>query len=359
MKTPAEAAAFLRAEDARRLREIRQTVVASVNSVPVRVDHVVDGGPLLHADGTARVPDEELARRGVVVAHQTRQGKVSISRPRTDADGREVRGPDGQRVWEDEDEAVQGIVLLRKGQESLPALRDVAAKIDELNRPGHLLPGVAAEAYYNRTELIGLTTETVHHNLLVGMALVALILLMFLSNVRVALIVALNVPLALLFAFGVLFARGRSANLLSIGAVDFGIIVDSTVILVESIYRHLTSGDHAERPLSERIVRACAEVEKSLFFSTIIMVCALLPLFTMKGPEGQIFGPMADTYAFALGGALFLALTISPVLCWLLFKNLKPSRDNFLVRWLRSSYLRQLEICLNHRAITLSVFVLI
>src|SRR5439155_9549803 len=126
------------------------------------------------------------------------------------------------------DEAVQGIVLLRKGQESLPALRDVVAKIDDLNKPGHLLPGVIAEAYYNRTELIGLTTETVRHNLLVGMALVAMILLMFLSNVRVALIVALNVPLALLFAFAVLVLRGRSANLLSIGVVDFGLFVYCT-----------------------------------------------------------------------------------------------------------------------------------
>ncbi|MBI1916445.1 MAG: efflux RND transporter permease subunit [Planctomycetes bacterium] len=359
MKSPAEAAAFLRAEDARRLREIRQTVVASVNSVPVRADHVVEGGPLLHADGTARVSDEVLVKQGVVVAHQTRQGKVSISRPRTDAEGREVRGRDGQRAWEDEDEAVQGIVLLRKGQESLPALGDVVAKIDELNKPGHLLPGVVVEAYYNRTELIGVTTETVRHNLLVGMALVAMILLMFLSNVRVALIVALNVPLALLFAFAVLFARGRSANLLSIGAVDFGIIVDSTVILVESIYRHLTSGDYADRPLSERVVRACAEVERSVFFSTVIMVCALLPLFTMKGPEGQIFGPMADTYAFALGGALLLALTISPVLCCLLLKHVRAGRDNFLVRSLQSLYLSQLRVLLPLRWVALVSFVAI
>src|SRR5260370_33535485 len=108
-------------------------VVATVNDVPVRVDHVVDGGPLLNFDGTARVPDGVLVKRGVVVAHQTRQGKVSISRPRTDARGSEVRGPDGERAWEDEDEAVQGVVLLRKGQESLPALRDVVAKIDDLN----------------------------------------------------------------------------------------------------------------------------------------------------------------------------------------------------------------------------------
>src|SRR5262249_57057841 len=120
----------------------------------------------------------------------------------------------------------------------------MGTKIEELNQPGHLLPGVTIEQYYNRTDLINLTTETVHENLLVGLALVSMILLMFLSNVRVALIVAVNIPLALLFAFGVLFARGRSANLLSIGAVDFGIIVDSTLILVESIYRTLATNEH-------------------------------------------------------------------------------------------------------------------
>src|SRR5262249_3973443 len=154
------------------------------------------------------------------------------------------------------------------------------------------------EPYYNRSNLIGVTTETVRENLLVGMALVSIILLMFLNNVRTALIVAINIPLALLFAFAMLFLRGKSANLLSIGAVDFGIIVDSSVIMVENIYRHVSSGEHAELSLKDRIVRASGEVERSLFFSTIIMVCALLPLFTMTGPEGQIFGPMADTYAF-------------------------------------------------------------
>src|SRR5581483_10783077 len=194
-KDPAQAAAHLRAEEARRIREIRQTVVASTNNVPVRVDQLVEGGPLLYADGTAKVADAQLVQRGVVVGFQTRQGKVSMSRTARDADG--------NPAWNDFDEKVQGIVMLRKGQESLPALRDVFAKIDELNQPGHLLPGVTIEAFYNRSELINLTTETVHHNLLVGMALVAAILLMFLGNVRVAIIVALNVPLALLFAFGV------------------------------------------------------------------------------------------------------------------------------------------------------------
>src|SRR5205823_1634906 len=251
---------------------------------------------------------------------------------------------------------VQGIVLLRRGQESLLALKDVKAKIDELNQPGRLLPGVTIDIYYARTDLMNVTTETVYENLLAGMALVSIILLMFLSNVRVAVIVALNIPLALLFAFGVLFMRGKSANLLSIGAVDFGIIVDSTVILVESIYRHLTTHQQMREPIEQRVVRASAEVERSLFFSTIIMVCALLPLFTMTGPEGQIFGPMADTYAFALAGALLLAMTVSPVLCCLVLRRLRPARDNKLVRGLQWFYLAQLRLVLKLRWLTLAAF---
>ena len=348
-RDPRAAAAHLRREEERRLRQIRQIVVATVNNVPVRVDNVVEGGPLQFAD--------QIGRKGVVVGHQTRLGKVSLSKPRKDERGRELRDPDGQPLWDDEEEKVQGIVLLRKNEDSLPALRDVEAKVKELNEnPGRLLPGVQVEPYYDRTDLINVTTETVRENLVLGMTLVVVILLMFLSNVRSAVIVAINIPLALLFAFAMLFLRGKSANLLSIGAVDFGIIVDSSVIMVENIYRHISSGEFAELPLRERIIRASQEVERGLFFSTAIMVCAFIPLFTMQGPEGQIFGPMADTYAFALGGALFLALTVSPVLCLLLFKNLKPARDNSLVRRLKAGYLRQLARCLDHRWATLGVF---
>ena len=263
----------------------------------------------------------------------------------------------GHPFWEDEDEVVQGLVLLRKGAESLPALTLVQAKIEELNNtPGSLPPGVRIEAFYDRADLINATTETVEENLLVGILLVTVILLMFLSNIRSAIIIALNLPLALLFAFGALYARGESANLLSIGAVDFGIIVDSTVIMVENIYRVLSSGKYANLSLPERIVRAAHEVERSLLFSTLIMVCAMLPLFTMKGAEGQLFRPMAETYAFALAGALLLAITIAPVLCLLFFRHLKPARDNWLVRFLKTGYLRQLERLLNHRALAVGGF---
>ncbi|WP_246523731.1 efflux RND transporter permease subunit [Gemmata palustris] len=477
-RDPARAAAHLRVEEARRCREIRQVAVAAVNTVPVRVDNLVDGGPVLNADGSVnpaklfQKPDgtgewdpaarwddgpvlntdgtprdddattamklawsKALTGRGVVVGNQTRQGRVGISRPLrarewaalsdreqrhvrqqrnwpeptspsfgeelrslfvgpapepgdpaqsvwwrdehmrwqerpagarswaalSDAERAAVRAELGDRLppseptgwrfyatagrwdgwddgrWSDEDDVVQGIVLLRKGQESLPALTDVLARIDELNQPGKLPAGMRISPFYNRTELINRTTETVNENLLIGMALVTAILLMFLGNVRASVIVAINIPLALLFAFGVLYARGKSANLLSIGAVDFGIIVDSSVIIVESIYRHLNSDEHADVPLAERISAACGAVTKSLFFATVVMVCALLPLFTMKGPEGQIFGPMADTYAFALAGALVLALTVSPVLCLLLLGNLdKPPGTGFWARATRT-----------------------
>jgi heavy metal efflux system protein len=350
MKDSRAAAEYLRAEEERRLQEIRQVVIASVNNVPVRVEDVVEGGP-------ARSFGEDTSREGVVVGQQTRLGKVSLSRRQKDEHGWELRDPDGKPVWKDAEEKVMGIVLMRKNEETLRALEGVKEKLSQLaDNPGRLPPGVQLDVLFDQTRLIEVTTETVRENLLLGMGFVTVILLMFLSNVRSALIVALNIPLALLFAFSVLFVRGKSANLLSIGAVDFGIIVDSSVIMVENIYRHLSAGEHAELPLRDRIIHASHEVEKGLFFSTAIMVCAFIPLFTMQGPEGQIFGPMADTYAFALGGALVLALTVSPVLCLLLFQNLKPARDNFLVRWLRGSYLRQLERCLNHRFLTLAVF---
>ena len=182
-----------------------------------------------------------------------------------------------ERVWVDDDETVQGLVLLRKGAESLPALKLVKEKIDELNHiPGRLPPGVKIEPFYDRTDLINTTTETVHENLVVGLVLVTIILLMFLSNVRSALIIAINLPLALLFAFEMLYVRGQSANLLSIGAVDFGIVIDSTVIMVENVYRVLSSQRNDELPIIERIRAAAREIERSLLFSTLIMVCALL-----------------------------------------------------------------------------------
>jgi cobalt-zinc-cadmium resistance protein CzcA len=408
LPTPRAAAHLMREAERERLEDIRDIVVTSINNVPVRVRDLVIRDSL---------------RDGVQMGAQPRLGRVSVSRPQRDDKGEYVRDKDGKRVWNDQFDTVQGIVLMRKNEATEEALKATRKKIDELNKTwytlteqsmvslrnagippatlaklqplknkefdtqghflgalagvldkgeleryqfallqqahkssGKLLPGVKIALHFDLTGLLHVTKETVRENLFLGMVLVTVILLMFLSNVRSALIVAINIPLALLFAFTVLFARGKSANLLSIGAVDFGIIVDSSVIMVENIYRHLSSGENADRPLRERIIHSCREVEGALFFSTAIMVCAFIPLFTMRGPEGQIFGPMADTYAFALGGALLLALTVAPVLCLLFFRNLKPTPDNFLVRYLKRRYLRQLERCLNHPWVTLAVF---
>lgn len=349
MKDPEQAVQYLRRQEQSRLRQIRQIVLQTTNNLPIRVDDVVEGGPLK--------PGEDVSNAGVVVSNITRLGKVGLSRPRRDAEDHVLHDDQGQVVWDDDDEAIQGLALLRKGAESLPTLRLLVAKIDELNRgPGRLPPGMKIEVFYDRSDLINLTTDTVEENLVTGIVLVTVILLMFLSNVRSAIIIAINLPLALLFAFFVLYLRGQSANLLSIGAVDFGIIVDSTVIMVENIYRVLSTGKYADLPLRQRIVRASAEIQRALVFSTIIMVCAMLPLFTMRGPEGQLFRPMAETYAFAIGGALLLAVTIAPVLCLLMFKQLQPTRDNILVRFLKRGYLRNLDFCLRHRRWVVGTF---
>ena len=352
LRAAVRASALLREEENNRIHEIRQIVIASVNNRPVKIDHIVEGGPLS--------PGDPVGERGVVVGHQTRLGRVSLSKPietevfvQTPAGTEEV----DRRVWRDEDDKVQCIALLRVGDQTIPAVAAVKEKVAELNDPeyGAMLPGVQIEPYYDRNELVHVTTETVRENLMVGMVLVTLVLLMFLTNVRSALIVAINVPLALLFAFTMLYLRGHSANLLSIGAVDFGIIVDSSVIMVENIYRHLSAGEYAELPIKERILRACNEIQRPLLFSTLIMVCAFMPLFTMRGPEGQLFGPMADTYAFALAGALVLAVCLAPVLCSLFFRSFKPIHDNFFVRFLKSRYLWQLGLCLKYRWVTIAV----
>jgi cobalt-zinc-cadmium resistance protein CzcA len=337
----------LRIQELRRIRDIRKLVIASVNNQPVRVEDVVEGGRLY--------PGALPGERGVVVGHLTRLGRVGYwkaDRPRASGSRRSLA-----EVGHDEDDVVECIVLMRKNEETLPTLKGVKKKVEELNDPasGRMLPGVQIEPYYDRSDLLHLTTETVTENLICGIVLVVLILFMFVNNVRTAVIVAINIPLALLFAFSLLYLRGRSANLLSIGAVDFGIIVDSSVIMVENIYRNLAAGANPNLPIRERILLFAKEIDRALLFSTLIMVCAFLPLFTMSGPEGQLFKPMADTYAFSLAGALILAMTLTPVLCMFLFKNFKPVEENVLVRFLKSRYLWQLRVCLKYRWTTILV----
>jgi cobalt-zinc-cadmium resistance protein CzcA len=257
-----------------------------------------------------------------------------------------------------EDDVVEGIVLMRKYEKSLPTAEAVAEKMDEIERE-HLLPkGMTLRVFNQRTDLVEVTTHNVLHNLVEGMILVIIVLFVFLGDLASAGIVAIMIPLALLFSVTVLYVQGKSANLLSIGAVDFGIIVDSSVIIVENIYRHVTAHD-ADRtqPLIDRIIEASYEIERSLFFSTTIIVCAFIPLFAMTGPEGALFGPMASTYAFAIFGALLLALTLAPVLCSFLLANKTEETETFVDRIMKQRYLHNLERVLNHRLITLALMV--
>jgi heavy metal efflux system protein len=351
MKSADAAAATLRAEERRRIQEIRSLVITSVNNQPIRVEDVVEGGRLL----TGQLPGE----KGVVVSNLTRLGRVgyySADHERPSGSTQTLKD-----VGHDEDDKVQCIVLMWKDADTLPALKDIEAKVAEINKPesGRLLPGTKIEPYYDRTHLLHLTTETVTENLCIGVALVIAILFMFVNNIRTAIIVAINIPLALLFAFTVLFLRGKSANLLSIGAVDFGIIVDSSVVVVENVYRNLASGNYPGLPLKERIKLFVHEIDHALLFSILIMVCAFVPLFAMSGAEGQLFKPMAQTYAFSLAGALVLAMTLSPVLCMLLFKDFKPVRENILVRALKFRYLAQLKLCLRFPKTTCAVMAIL
>jgi cobalt-zinc-cadmium resistance protein CzcA len=361
-KDPVEAAKILRNEEEVRLRNIRSLVIATVNNVPVLVEDVVEGGRL--------GPDERVGEKGVIVSHQTRLGMMGHYMVK-EGKGKNVNEYQDRfnadhsltlrDVGFDDPDQIGCIVLLRKGEATLPTLKLIEAKVKELNDPktGPMLPGVSIVPYYDRTELTNMTTDTVVENLLVGMSLVMFILLLFLGNIRTAVIVAVNIPLALLFAFSVLYLRGKSANLLSIGAVDFGIIVDSSVIITENIYRHLSSGENSDLPLKTRIIRAASELDHALLFSTLIMVCAFIPLFTLEGPAGALFGPMAQTYASALGGALVLALMLAPVLCSLFFKEVKPVSENFFVRAIKNSYLVPLAICLKHRYVTTAFFLIL
>jgi cobalt-zinc-cadmium resistance protein CzcA len=237
---------------------------------------------------------------------------------------------------DDEPDVVQGIVLMRYGGETLPTLEGVHQKLEEI-RQFHLLPpGMEVVPYYDRGKLVTVTTHTVLENLVVGMVLVTVVLIIFLGHTRAALITALNIPLALLIAFCGMVLTGTPANLISLGAVDFGIVVDSTVIMTENVFRHL--GSHGRGSMGQRIVAAAKEVGGPMTFSTIIIGVAFLPLFTMTGVSGVIFSPMAHTYAFAIGGAIVLALTLTPALLSKVIPADTEEKESSIMRILHRVY---------------------
>jgi cobalt-zinc-cadmium resistance protein CzcA len=235
-----------------------------------------------------------------------------------------------------EADVVQGIVLMRYGGDTAKTLEGVHARLAHI-RDNHLLPpGMEIEPYYDRGKLVGVTTHTVTENLFVGMGLVTLVLVLFLGNGRAAMITALNIPLALLIAFIGMVGTGTPANLISLGAVDFGIVVDSTVIMTENIFHHL--GSHGHGRLTERILRSAREVGGPMAFSSLIIAVAFLPLFTMSGVSGVIFSPMALTYAFAIGGAIVLALTLTPALSATFLRADMEEKDSVVMKALLGLY---------------------
>ncbi|MCX5720693.1 MAG: CusA/CzcA family heavy metal efflux RND transporter [Nitrospirae bacterium] len=239
---------------------------------------------------------------------------------------------------DDRDDVVEGVVLLQRGAKALPVLEQVHRKVDELNSK-KLPQGVTVKTFYDRTVLIHTTIETVVDILIAGILLVSIILYVFLGHFRTAMIVALTVPIALFFTFCILVARGDSANLISLGAIDFGIIVDSTLIMVESIFFHLAHKRSPNLTVPMHIVRAAREVGRPIFFATTIIIVAFVPLFTMTGVPGKIFAPMSLTYGLALTGALLMAFTLAPALCSFLLTGPIQERDTKIVEVIKRRYL--------------------
>ena len=269
---------------------------------------------------------------------------------------------------DESDDIVQGIVLMRRGAESVPTIQRVEAEVEKVNSSGILPPGVSIQRIYDRSDLINLTTHTVLHNMVEGIVLIFLLQWAFLGNVRSAVIVAMTIPFALSFAIGLMVIRGESANLLSVGAIDFGLVVDATVIMVENIFRHLAEASahlgtgpstlHRIRPPSGfrgkmgTVSIGAAEVSQSIFFAAAIIIAGFVPLFTLSGIEGHIFGPMAKTYAYAIAGGLIATFTVAPALCLLFLPDQVEERETPVVRGLRRVYEPAIEFVLANRIIT-------
>jgi len=250
------------------------------------------------------------------------------------------------------DDAVEGVILMRRGEQTQNVLEGVEKKTAELNR-NTLPPDVKIRPYYDRSDLVRVTTDTVEGNLLRGMALVLIVLIFFLVSVRAAVITALTIPLALLFAFIFLHATGEAANLLSIGAIDFGIIIDGTIVMVENIYRELGLRKGQEYKLPEVILAAARDVDRPIFYSVAVIIAGYIPIYALSGPAGKLFHPMADTMAFALVGALVFTLTFVPVLASYWFRKGVQEKRNRIFEWVRDVYATRLEWCLNHPKTTL------
>jgi cobalt-zinc-cadmium resistance protein CzcA len=253
----------------------------------------------------------------------------------------------GQFGFNDQPDAVEGVVLMRTGEQAQTVLKGVEAETARLNST--VLPkDVRVIPFYDRSDLIRLTTRTVEGNLLRGILLVVAVLIFFLFDVRAGLIVAVTIPLALLIAFICLDLRHVPANLLSIGAIDFGILVHGAVVLVENIYRSLARRYGTQYSIKEVIAEASSEVDRPVVYAVAIIVAGFLPIYTLSGPSGRLFRPMADTTIFALAGALAVTLTLLPVLCAVFLRRGVRERRNPVYQAIHAAYARVLDRCLAH-----------
>jgi cobalt-zinc-cadmium resistance protein CzcA len=327
---------------------------------------------------TVNIGPQSAVVRGVGLIHSLddiRRTMVTSSRgiPVVVGDVAEIRIEHAPRLGiaghDADDDVVEGIVLMRRGEQSMPTIEHVKAEVETINTSGILPPGVKIERIYDRSDLIRVTTRTVLHNVLAGVLLIFLLQWAFLGNLRSAIIVACTIPFALTFAIGLMILRGESANLLSVGAIDFGLIVDASVIMVENIFRHLSESAEARRtggPLMHVvrgsgmfrgkfavIANAATEVNQAILFAAAIIIAGFVPLFTLSGIEGHIFGPMAKTYGYAIAGGLIATFTISPALSALLLPDSIAETETVLVRALRRVYEPVAEFALANKLVTL------
>jgi heavy metal efflux system protein len=265
---------------------------------------------------------------------------------------RAIRREDGKVV--DNDDVVSGIALLRKGADADTALKGIHEKVKELNEK-ILPPGVKVVPFIDRSDLVSFTTETVMHNLAEGVVLVVIVLFLFLGNIRGAIIVALTIPFALLFAASCLKLKGIPANLLSLGALDFGMVVDGAVVMVENIVRHLSRHETPGKTPKQKIFEAAHEVQRPVFYAIGIIITAYLPIFTLQRVEGRLFKPMAWTVAFALLGALMFSMLAAPVLASFFFPKGTHEWHNPVMTWLIAAYRKLLKLAISFRYITVSI----
>jgi heavy metal efflux system protein len=322
------------------VHDIGQTVLKAANGTPLRVSDIatVAQGPKIRLGQIGKT-----CREGYCTPEQ---------RFASNKDDKTVRHEDGKLL--NDDDVVEGVVLLQKGENSDTTLEAIHAKVKELNE--QILPkGVTVVPFLDRSDLLKLTTTTVLDNLTKGILLVALILFLFLGNLRGALIVAITIPFSLLFASICLDLRHIPANLLSLGALDFGMVVEGAVVMIENIVRHLSHKKQPDRTPMEIIREAAHEVQRPVFYSIAIIITAYLPIFTLQSVEGRLFKPMAWTVAFALLGALVFSMIVAPVIASLFFRKGTSEWENPVMVWLTNRYRKDAGWAIEHKFVPFSV----